>query len=293
MSDTYQLDEMEAKFFETGEVDPALATQLHETPAEDAPEPPLVVDEVAEAPAPAPAPLIPDEDPYRVQLERQNEARRQELEGKLSDLTKQLEQMKAPVAPDREADPYGYLLHKIETVAKQIESIQNQSATNTQEMQQREAQQQFVNAVNGSIAAFTKDHPDYQDAYKHLREAKFKEARELGYSVDEANQKLNQEEFDITLRAMKANKSPAEIAYNLAQRYGYKVPQPSSDPTSKVEQIKKGLKAETPQPSGKPSGTNGHTLESLKNASDADINKMVDGDNWEKLFGVKSSKDIF
>lgn len=294
MSDSYTLTPEQEAFFTNG------GNLPEDSPLLSVDDPVEVVDAPAPAPAPvptpapvpAPAPVDSAEDRYLERLHAQEAARAAELQGKISDLTKQLEALKAPPVPDLQTDPMGHLLHKLDTITSKLAELENKQSTHRQEDTQANEQQRFINAVNQQIADFTKAHPDYQAAYKHLRDAKFAELKGVGYTADEANQKLNQEELDITIRAMRSQKSPAEIAYSMAQRYGYKPPQSTTDPESKVEQIKKGLKAETPDNAGKPTaGTT--TIETLKNASDADLNKLIDGDGWEKMFGVKGSKDIF
>ena len=294
MSDSYTLTPEQEAFFTNGGTLPDDSTLLA---AEE------VVEEVVDAPAPAPAPAPtpapapvavdpPAADPYLERLHAQERARAEELQGKIADLNKQLEALKAPPVPDLQTDPLGHLLHKLDSISTKLAELESKSVEQRQEDTQASEQQKFINIVNQQIADFTKTHPDYQAAYKHLRDAKFAELKGVGYTADEANQKLNQEELDITVRALRSQKSPAEIAYSMAQRYGYKPPQAPTDPESKVEQIKKGLKADIPDNAGKPSGSN-TSIEALKNASDADMNKIIEGDGWEKLFGVKSSKDIF
>lgn len=306
MTDTYVMNEAEDKFFQTGQwpdgeelpkvehYDPDEETEVEAeapalAPAAVTPDP---------EPAPAPAPYDLDSDPRYQAQQRQFEQERQmrlQLEKSLKELTDKVTNITAPAAPNPETDPYGHLMHTIKGLSDKIEAMQTARTNDRQQDTQATQQQQFQNAVTAALDAFKKDHPDYEDAIKHLRAEKSKELAGLGYSRQEAEEKMNREELDICIRTLSNGKSPAAVGYEMAKRYGYKAPPPAQNPESKVEAIKKGLKADTPKGAGAPANevAGQHTKETLSNLSNEDLNKAVQGDNWEKLFGRKSSKDIF
>lgn len=289
----YELTPDMEQFFQTGELPASL--QPTETPPEAPPETKVEV-QVEDPPKSDDPPQAPDTNRYLEQLLEQERAQTRqqaaEFEKQMKQLQDQLKALTTPKPPAVEEDPLGHLLHQLKSIEDQVKGIQEQQTQRETQNQQTNAQQQFANAVNKAVDDFTKDHPDYQNAYKYLRTARTEDLKAVGYTQQEVNQMLNQEEFNIALRAMQAGKNPAELAYQMAKRMGYQAPPPKQDPTSKVEQIKKGLEAAKGVPDGKQPGTVDVNLESLQGASDADINKVVES-GWEKLFGQPDRGSIF
>ena len=91
--------------------------------------------------------------------------------------------------------------------------------------------------------------------------------------------------------AIQRGRNPAEEMYNMAKRYGYAAKAVVLTPEQKLANITKG-QAATKQP-GRAASESELTLEGLKDAGDADLNKMVQDDKlWHKLVG-NTSNDIF
>lgn len=292
----YELTPDMEEFFRTGELPAALQPQVdppEDPPPQDPPQQTQV--DPPQDPTKSEPQTPPEPNRYLEQLLEQEraQARQQtaEFEKQMKQLQDQLKELTAPKAPSVDEDPLGHILHQFKDLGAAIKALQEQQSQRDTQSQQMTAQQQFQQAVGKAVEDFQKDHPDYQQAYKHLNDARAADLASAGYTQQEIRQMLNQEEFNLCLRAMQSGKNPAEIAYGMAKRMGYQAPPPKQDPVSKVEQIKKGLEAAKGVPDGKQPITDVN-LETLQGASDADLNKIVEN-GWEKLFGRPDRGSIF
>lgn len=280
----YEMTAEEEEFFKTGVV--PKAADVTDPVVEDP-----VVDPVVE-PVVEPDPVKSTAADPNVYLERmlgEERARAAEMQAKLKTMQDQLAAINKPKAPDMETDPVGYLTFQMKEMQDAIKALSEGTATKSAEQEQTQARDAFLNNVNSAINDFKKTHDDYDAAYKHLRTTRESDLAEAGYTKNEIFERLNREEFDVALRAVQTGKSPAEVAYAMAKRAGYA--SAKLDGTPKIDQIRKGLEAAKGVPSGGTPKTD-VTLDSLKTASNADINDMVEN-NWDKIFGRSNSKSIF
>jgi hypothetical protein len=217
------------------------------------------------------------------------------LQGQVAALTKQLADLQAAltkkpeeVVPDAATDPLGHLMYQQKQIQAQIEAIR----TGTQQQQEETSQQTqfntFITNVNSQVAAFKTTHADYDDAYKHLVDVRVADFTDRGYTPQVAREMVSREEMDIAGKALQAGKNPAEVAYGMAKRYGYAVKAAPTPAENKLDTIKKGL--ETGKEVERTAPPSQLTLANLKEASDKDLDKMVQ-ENWEGIFG--KSKGIF
>ena len=245
----------------------------------------------AEVTAPAePVVTAPAENPYAARLIAERDAQVKSLTDQLADLKAKIEKANEPAAPDPNIDPLGSLTHQLGKLQKQLDTLVT-AQTETKEMTLQEKQAQaFFNKVNGDIADFKKDHADYGDAYNHLVKMRTQDFIDMGMSKEEAQTAMNQEEMQITHRALASGKNPGAVAYAMAQRYGYKPAAPVQTPENKLDAIKKGLEASKTTERATPPETGNVTLENVAQLSEAELNKTVEND-WEGLFGKR--KGIF
>lgn len=262
---------------------------------------PPVVPKV-ETPLVEAAPTPPQGNPYLERLLAEQDATQKALQKQLTDAQEQLKKLTETPVPDPMTDPLGFLAHKIEATHKELAALREaQTAAATQNSQQAEVNA-FLANVNSQVKAFTETHADYQDAYKHLATMRMQDFQDVGMTPEQAKQAFGQEEIGITQRALQMGKNPAEIAYGMAKRYGYKpaaeapATTPATTPTTpvkeaedKLDAIKKGLEAaKTAQRGVPPVDTADPT--NLRNMSDKDLNKLVE-DDWDAVFGKR--KGIF
>jgi|ERR1700692_220955 len=257
-----------------------------ETPAE------VVAPVVPEAKVetPTPAPVVPETNPFAVQLLQEKENQLNELQKKIAELTGKIDRAAEVPAPDKTLDPLGYMTHQMEKLQAQIDAMTKaQTETTAQTQQQREAEQ-FMNTVRSQVAAFEKATPDYQEAYKHLMTTRMQDFTDLGMTKEQIQQNLANEEMLITRQALAAGKNPAELVYSMAKRYGFKAAPAPVAPENKLDTIKKGMEASKTAERATPPESGKVTLETALQASDRDLTQAVDK-QWEELFGGK--KGIF
>lgn len=312
-----ELTPAEIKFFETGELPPELAPEV--TPPVETPPsapaaavalptempPAVAAPDVVESPVVPPASPAPDQ--YAV-LQRQlieAESRRAATEQQLSDLIGQLQALQTAKevveVPDPNVDPFGHLQHQISTVNTAIQNLQANLTQQQQQAQQATQLQQFVQQVHSLRDEFVKTTPDFNDAYKHVRDMRAADLRAAGVSEHTIPQVLLQDEMTISQAAIAAGKNPAAAIYDMAKRHGYAGKPTTTTPpnpalaaaAARLAQAQAGQAAAVAPPRGAAEVV--FTPETLKDASDTDLNKIVQSDDlWNKVAGGHASgKNIF
>lgn len=281
-----------AEFFTNGGELPATLAAEHEAQLAEAPAP---TPAPAATPAPTPAPVVdeapvaPTANPYLERLLAEKDNQLKLVSNQIEELKLKIAKAQEPAAPDPAVDPLGSLQHQLKSLQTKLDNVLNaQTESQTMSVQEKNAQQ-FFNHVNSQIAEFKTTHTDYDAAYKHLIEVRKQDFRDQGMTADEAARSMGQEEMQIVQRAVTIGKNPAEIAYSMAKRYGYK-PTAAVVTENKLETIKKGLEASQTTERGTPPSTGKVSLDNIESASDSDLNKAVEND-WEGLFGKR--KGIF
>lgn len=223
-----------------------------------------------------------------VELRSQYADNERKLKGELDALNAKVTKLTAVPPPDPQTDPIGHVLHKINELALKVEGASDKQTQTLEQNTQRDQFTAFANKIDAAVADFTKTHTDYQDAYAFVRASREKQLVMVGYSPDEAKQKVGQEELEIVDRAFRANKNPAESAYILAQQLGYKPKVAAAPPENKLEAIQKGMHATQgiERSGGKPSGSPDVT----SSMTDDEMNDLVQN-KWDSVFGV--GKNIF
>jgi hypothetical protein len=113
----------------------------------------------------------------------------------------------------------------------------------------------------------------------------------MGFTEQQIRVALGNEEMQITKPALALGKNPAELVYNFAKRYGFQAKAPVPTPENRLEMIKKGMDASQTLDRSTPPEVGKITTDNISQASEAQIQKMVE-DDWEGLFG-KSKNGIF
>lgn len=292
----------EAKFFETGEL-PADVTAT-----------PPTVDPVVAAPTIAPPTIAPSpstDDPYST-LQRQlidAEARRAATEQQLTDLVTQLQALQAQSAeleaPDPNTDPFGALQYQVANINSAIQNLQSSFVAQNDQAVQMAQLQQFVGKVHEMRDAFIQTAPDFPAAYQHIREVRMNDLRDAGVPEHMLSAALLQDEVTIAQSSLAAGRNPAAALYDMAKRHGYVARATQGASTTppinsvlaaaqaRLAQVQAGQAAAVNLPHGAAEVT--FTPESLKNASEDDLNKIVQSnDLWNKVAGGRpQGKDIF
>lgn len=184
--------------------------------------------------------------------QRDEERRQREaLEARLSAAEKLREEvellrdtLRTPSAPEPEApafmeDPQGHIDARMVAMQKKLQELEDKATSGSQQaLQQAEnakaqlVQMQFVSRIQGEEASFQRDHPDYMDALRHLREVRVQEMKLLGVANDDIAKAINAEEMNAAMAAIARGKNPAEFVYSRAKLQGYQprgTPQKGAD----------------------------------------------------------------
>jgi hypothetical protein len=273
----------ESKFFESGGQEAPPETEVA------APEP------VTNTPAPT-TPVHQDEkfvplnalhEARKIQKELRDELNRAKEEAKAaaeradkysSTFEKFLAERTKEAAPKYEEDPLGALKYENDQLKKQVEEV-NTGVKKTQDEWQRTQQyQSFAQHVQSQEAAYKQQAQDYDQAIAYLKDVRLQDYADLGYSQEDATAALQNEILGLAQAAVQKGKNAADVAYKMAQRYGYKAK--TSD--SKLETLAKGQEASKSLAGGKADVA--LTLDALSQLDDEQLNALIKDDAaWKKL----------
>lgn len=155
----------------------------------------------------------------------------------LAALRQQLAQsQQQPAQSSQQDDPsdVNYLAQKVQHLAAREQ--QRETHAYTAQIDQRE-QQMLSQAITASEAEYKQTVPDYDDAVKHLVQARAMELQVYGMSPQEIQQAISQEAYDLAATALRQNRSPAEVAYEVAKYRGYRPNQGQQQTNQGVAQI--------------------------------------------------------
>jgi uncharacterized phage infection (PIP) family protein YhgE len=294
----------EQRFFETGDASALTAGTPAPAPAPDATPALLDLSGLGNAPAPAPAPIAaPAPSAAPVAAPAASPAQPEVvdiLRQTLVDTQRQLAELQATrttaaptpapdPGPNPAEDPLGALMHQIKTVQEEVKALHAVHAQTTEQQTQVQRFQAFQQQVLGLRAEFEKTHADFNDAYTHLRSVRAADLSTFGLTQQQVNETLFREEVALSEKAVREARNPAEILYEMSKRHGYTpkaAPPPAGGPDAAA--IARAQAAARTLPPSTPSGGEVElTAEGLRQASDADINKLVLNDaQWKKLTGA-------
>jgi hypothetical protein len=149
--------------------------------------------------------------------------------------------------PDPNEDPIGALEHIKRLADTQAEQQRQESARAQQEAAMLRQVQSIADAMRNAEEDFRDDTPDYDNAVNFLRDQVLAELEDNGMSKAEALEKMNRDFLNLVPTALRAGKNPAEVAYKMAQKRGYKGLDKAG---AKIETIRQGQKAAVSLSSG-------------------------------------------
>jgi hypothetical protein len=127
-------------------------------------------------------------------------------------------------APDPEQDIFSFVRwqgRQLDRLAQELHNTRGEIGATRDTISQREAVDALRTAYQRDAVAFAQKTPDFAQAYNHLLNTRAAMLAEQGYGAADVRQILGNEERGLVQRALAANKSPAEMMYATAQRFGY------------------------------------------------------------------------
>lgn len=217
-------------------------------------------------------------------LKSQNEKLRGTFEKVIKSAEEQQRQAQAPSFDD---DPIAALKYENEQTKKELASLKQDKEDRASQHESMTKQQQFLNNYRVKTDEFSKENPDFKNAYQHLIDSRYAEHVEAGFTHDQANQMLHEDEAAIVVQAMQQGVNPAERLYKLAKLRGYQNNTNVSNNKdkliannqAKIEQLEKGLKASKTINNAGAHSDNAMTLESIAAMDDEEFSKV----DWNKV----------
>lgn len=294
------LTQEEQEFFSSGGDVSKLGTEVAAAPLpvdlaglsnNDPPAEPVVATPAPPPIAPVVAPVADQSDFLRTQLAAAQQ--------QAANLQAQLQAAQNPPkvaapAPDPTTDPLGSMLHQLDAVNKNVADLQAHIASQQTQADNSAAFLRFQQQVLALRDQFATTHADFPAAYQHVRDARMADLRSFGWQEADVQKQIFQEEISLSHTAIQQGKNPAEAIYDMAKRHGYAAApsttpvinnaKPPVTPSQKLETIKQGA-ANPVLPRSQV--TEEITAESLRDASDSDLNKLVsDPQAWAKIAGT-------
>ncbi len=174
------------------------------------------------------------------ELKRERESRIK-YETELSLYNKAISQMSEQKQADHspELDPIDTDAHNL--YMRKIKELENKYEQQNNSMSEYRTRQEFAQTVDKQAAEYSQKHPDFTDAYNYLLNIEAQKVKLLGYGEQEANQYALQQLQPIAWQAYQSGKNVAEIAYNMAKNYGYKVATPSNISKPNLDSIDRNM----------------------------------------------------
>jgi hypothetical protein len=298
MSAMPQLNDAEAKYFESGGEDVA-ASLREETPELDTQGAELATGDDAGVEM---AGSIPETKPEKesregrfVPLQALQEERaekkqlREELrqyrewQAQLAQRLQQMPQGQQAQIPDPQTKPLDYINHVLGSMQNSTAELQQWRQQQEMASQQRATVQQYADWARGQESEFSKGQPEYRDAYRFAAESRDKELQTLGYSDPAARANIvRMNTAEIINNAVQQGRNPAELVWEYARARGF-APKGARNADGQAK-ITAGLQAV-----GGKLNRGGETGEGELSAKD--LSGITDPDEfekaWKRVFGRK------
>jgi len=172
-----------------------------------------------------------------VEQTRQSLAQLEALRAELDDRRKQAQSEK--LKQEYESNPAEFLKKQNEELAQRFDRMTAEQQHAAQAMMQR---QQFETAVSSQVSSYKQSNPNYLPALEYARDRRFAEYEALGVPAAQRAQLFEQESYQLAMTAMQQGRNPAEVAYQLAETWGFK-PKAEEKGEDKVVRLQQGAKA--------------------------------------------------
>jgi hypothetical protein len=129
--------------------------------------------------------------------------------------------------PDPETDIFAFVRwqsRQMDRLANELRSTRGEIGATRETLEERHAADALQSAYQRDAVAFARATPDFVHAYNHMLGTRAQMLEDQGYGAADVRGILANEERGLVQRALQANKSPAEMIYAIAQRFGYRRP---------------------------------------------------------------------
>ena len=202
----------------------------------------------------------------------------------VEELSRQIEALKPkePVVSIDE-DPVGYLEKQGKLTQEKIEALAKQMQDSNAETRV----DQLRRHIDGLEKEFAGKNPDYLVALEHLKTSRLAQHTLIGVPEAEARKAIADELTWAVQNALKSNKNPAEVVYNLAKSMGYSKKESNTVATQTLKELARAQQnnrtlAELPGETGKDE----MDVDAANAMNDDEFDKQFVGDDkaFERLF---------
>ncbi len=224
---------------------------------------------------------------YQKMLQEQQQRYDQALQRILDRTAPQAQQQPIPSFED---DPLNNANYRLQTLEQRLAEKQQIEDQNRAHMEYAQAEQKLVFNYQKHAMAYAQQNPEFPKAYEYLVTQRLKEYEAAGYTPDEANALLLEDEKAMVARAFHENVNPAERIFNLAKVRGFSS-QPVQTETQntakqneeKLQRMQKGLAESKSLSNVSGKAENAMSLDVLAAMSDDELDEFITNKNWSKL----------
>jgi len=134
-------------------------------------------------------------------------------------------------APDPEKDIFAFVRwqsRQMDKLHSELKNTRGEIGQTRETIQQREEGDALRETYQRDAVTFAQKTPDFVQAYNHMLTARAEMLADQGYAEADIRSILATEERGLVQRAIQAGKSPAEMIYGMARRFGYQTPTPAA-----------------------------------------------------------------
>lgn len=201
---------------------------------------------------------------------------------------KQPQAVEAPM-PDPETDIFGY----VKWLAEKNQRLEAQVQATVQQRERDRVAQDVQQFYRQDAMQFLQQTPDFADAYQYVAQSYSNELAAQGYTPQQIQAHLMNEEARIAYECRQKGQSPSKVIYDMAKARGFgrQAPAPAAPaPTAdkKLETIQRGQKASASLSGAGGSSGEGLTLEALANMNDdefAAVQSKLGRNKFRQLLG--------
>ena len=185
--------------------------------------------------------------------------------------------------PDPQTRPLDYINHVLGNMQASTTELQQWRQQQEQAAQQRATVQHYADWATAQEQEFSKQQPEYHEAYRYAADARDQELQALGYSDPAARANIvRMNTAEIVHNAMQQGRNPAELVWEYARSRGFA---PKGRTTAEAQaKIAAGLQAGGAKLNqGGATGEGGLSAKDLAGISDPDEFEKA----WKKVFGKR------
>lgn len=154
-------------------------------------------------------------------FKKEADERNARLDERLRMLQDAMTPRQAVRAPDPRTDPAGAFQNLAQRLDKTEGELAEERRQRDETQRQQAAEEEMWGSYRKSGREYSKEVPDFPDAYNYLRQSRINELESMGFDPQTINQTLLQDEYSLAINAQQTGTDPADTIYRWAKARGY------------------------------------------------------------------------